>query len=119
MSQLAFDGSPVPPGVRVTARQRLAVEYVAAKQPVPSDELGAVLHADRLARGGRGHSVDERCEWCRSEGREMGAALRRLGLVRERRGAGWVLEGAAAPPRAAAPAEDVYDPATADFPEGF
>lgn len=97
----------------LTARQRLALEYVAAHQPVPADELGAVLHEDRAVRGGQGHGRSERCEWCASEGRQMGAALRTRGLVKLRRQAGWVLPDFS-PRRSSG-----YDPASAAFPEGF
>lgn len=85
--------TPVDPTVRLTARQRLALEYIGHHQPVASDELGAFLHEERRARGGRGHSADERCDFCQQEGSQMGAALRLKGLVKQRRGAGWVVSG--------------------------
>ena len=80
-----------PSGRRLTPRQQLALATIAVRQPVSSDELGAILHHDRLERGLRGHGVDERCEYCAGEGREMGEALRARGLVRHRRDAGWTL----------------------------
>ena len=98
--QLDLTGQPalVAPDVRLTHRQRMALEYIGHHAPVSSDELGALLHEDRRARGGRGHSSDERCEWCPDEGKQMGAALRLKGLVRFRRGdgGGWYLANAPA-----------------------
>lgn len=114
--ELAGDVALAPPDVKLTARQRIALEHIAAGQPVESDELGAFLHQDRMARGGRGHSVEERCDWCGREGRQMGDSLRRAGLVTFRRGAGWVLVDYR-PAEASAGGD--YDLATAPFPEGY
>lgn len=102
----------------LTDRQRLALEYVGAHQPVAAVELGAVLHEDRAARGGKGHSAAEHCAYCSDEGRAMGRALRAKGLVQERRGAGWVLKGAR-PEHSRPDHSRCYDPATAPLPEGF
>lgn len=87
------------PDQRLTPRQRIALEYIGHHAPVGSDELGAFLHEDRRARGGRGHSSEERCDFCTGEGRQMGAALRQKGLVRHRNGdgGGWYLAGNEAP----------------------
>lgn len=76
---------------RLTARQELALAFIAKTGTVSSDELGAVLHEDRRARGGRGHDRDERCDYCATEGADMGRRLRELGLVTKRRGVdgGW------------------------------
>lgn len=84
---------PLPglgPAVTLRPRQALALNYIAQNAPVRSDELGAWLHADRMQRGGRGHSDGERCDYCNSEGAQMGRALAAKGLVRRRRGEGWV-----------------------------
>lgn len=89
--------TPVDPTVRLTARQRLALEYIGHHQPVASDELGAFLHEDRRARGGKGHGADERCDYCQQEGAQMGAALRLKGLVKRKRGVGWVVSGTSGP----------------------
>lgn len=95
MSQLdLITGEPVPaaaPTDRLTDRQQLALEFVASHQPVTSDELGAFLHQDRLARGLKGHGSDERCDYCAGEGREMGEALRRRGRVIRKKTIGWTL----------------------------
>lgn len=95
MTQLDLTGRPAlaPPDTPLTERQRLALQLIAARQPVPSDELGAELHFYRRAHGGSGHSPDERCAWCADEGKQMGAALRKKGLVKMLRDQGWVLHG--------------------------
>lgn len=91
--QLNLDGgfAATPAGRTLTPRQQLALAHIASRQPVATDELGAVLHEHRRATGGKGHGRDERCDFCTSEGRQMGEALRRRVLVRYRRGAGWTL----------------------------
>lgn len=104
-----------PPDVLVTDRQRFALEHISAHQPIPSVELGAVLHQERALRGGSGHPANETCDWCATEGRSMGKALRAKGLVRGRRGAGWVLVGF----RGSTRIHGGYDPVTAPFPDGF
>ena len=95
----------------LTDRQRLALNLIREHGPVPSDELGAHLHADRLARGGRGHTDDARCSYCREEGRSMGEALRAKDLVRHDRGLGWMAVGSSH-----VRDEGGYDPATAEIP---
>lgn len=98
MTQLEIGGNDAlaPPEAKLTQRQRIALEYIGHHQPVSSDELGAMLHEERRARGLKGHSSDERCEYCTDEGRSMGAALRQKGLVRFRRheGGGWYIPSA-------------------------
>lgn len=87
-------GEPVAPAKdpdALTDRQQLALEFIAQHQPVSSDELGAVLHEDRRARGGRGHARDERCDWCQSEGSQMGQSLKARGKVIRKKTIGWVL----------------------------
>lgn len=87
-SQLHLDGSETRLD-GLTPRQRHALDTIARMQPIASDELGAELCAWR----GK-HPADRRCVWCASGGREVGAALRRKGLVRFRRRAdGWTLAG--------------------------
>jgi len=86
--QLAIDGSEKLLN-GLTPRQQHALDTIAAMQPVASDELGAEL----CARKGK-HPPDQRCHWCSKNGREVGAALRRKGLVRFRkRSNGWTLVG--------------------------
>lgn len=72
---------PKPPKP-LTDRQQRALDHITANQPVPTDELGALLHT---------HGLDSRCAWCRSTGTEVGKALSRRGLVRRTR-PGWVLK---------------------------
>lgn len=96
----------------LTDRQQLALEHIAAHQPVSSDELGAVLHEDRQARGRKGHSRDQRCEWCATEGNVVGASLRAKGLIVRRKTIGWCLPDHS-PDR---PGASGYDPATSEIP---
>lgn len=87
-------GQPVSPPRdpdALTGRQQLALAHIAAHQPVSSDELGALLHEDRMRRGLKGHGRDERCTFCAGEGREMGETLRRRGLIIRKRTVGWCL----------------------------
>lgn len=120
-------GDPEPDPLGLTPRQRLALDYVAANGLVSSDELGAVLHEERMLRGGRGHDRDVRCDYCGDEGADMGRALERRELVRRRRAdnrrgleGGWHLPGwqpAGTSNEGARP--EVPDPSTAPFPDGF
>lgn len=104
-----LDTVPVPPETRLTPRQRYALEIIARFQPVPSDELGAHM----CQRRGK-HTADVRCEWDAPNGREVGGALRKKGLVQLRRDQGWVLAG-----YTPAANTDAYDPATSEWPAGF
>lgn len=79
--QLALVGPATPPDLKLTKRQRFALELV-ARRPVSSEELGAALHEYRMQGGGRGHRSEDRCRWCKAEGAHMGATLRKDGLVR-------------------------------------
>lgn len=93
--QLDIDGgfAHTPAGNLLTARQQHALETIARMQPITSDELGAYLHSYRRAHGGKGHAADERCEWCSSEGNDVGQALARRGLVNRKPTVGWCLPG--------------------------
>ena len=116
--QLDLTGSDatIVEGRPLTRRQQVALELIRDRPPVTSDELGALLHADRQARGGRGHGEDVRCDYCTGEGRSMGEALRAKGLVNYRRTLGWVPAGTPAGRGSAArPAGASFG----DFPEGF
>lgn len=87
-------GQPVQPARdpdALTDRQQLALEFIGRYQPVSSDELGAFLHEDRLRRGGKGHHRDSRCDWCQSEGSQMGDSLKGRGKVIRKKTIGWVL----------------------------
>lgn len=90
--QLALVGPATPPGLRLTPRQRFALEFI-AHRPVSSEELGAALHEWTLREGkGRGHLATSRCDFCSSTGAEMGNRLRQDGLVRFARSLGvWYL----------------------------
>jgi len=79
--QLALVGTPTPPDLRLTKRQRFALELI-ARLPLSSESLGAALHERRRAEGGKGHSATTTCQFCKSEGAHMGATLRKKGLVR-------------------------------------
>ncbi len=115
MTQLDFTGRPAlaPPDTPLTAFQRLALDTIGRLQPIASDELGAHLHEDRQRRGKRGHPADRRCQWCADDGKHMGAALRKKGLVKMRQGQGWVLASYLPAERQH---DDGYDPGTAEIP---
>lgn len=66
---------------RLTARQQACVDYLAAHDGVPADEVGALLHERR----GK-HLAGERCEWCHTEGRSVLRAKAVRGLVTFRKG---------------------------------
>lgn len=74
--QLALVGPATPPDLKLTKRQRFALEFIAQK-PVSSEELGAALHEYRDA-----HPATKTCRWCEAEGASMGSRLRQDGLVR-------------------------------------
>lgn len=52
--------------VKLTARQQAAVDYLAAHDGVPADEIGAALHERR----GK-HDAGDRCGFCATEGRSV------------------------------------------------
>lgn len=105
-----------PDAPRLTQRQLFALEHLGGHSPLGSGALGALLHEYRLGEGGRGHGRDDRCDWCATEGAQMGRRLRTLGHVRYRRGLGWVLAGA---PAARSVVKGAYDPSKAPFPPGY
>ena len=79
-------GVPVEPAIKLTERQRFALEAIGRLQPISSDELGALL----CERRGK-HTADERCDWDGSNGRQCAASLRAKGLVVRKRTVGWTL----------------------------
>lgn len=108
--QLTLAGTPEPT-LKLTDRQRFALELIRELGPVPSDELGAHMHERR----GK-HSTDIRCSWCTQEGESVGKELRRkrtLG-VKHRRGEGWVVAFRGKSRGRAG--VDGYDPSTAEIP---
>lgn len=114
MSQLTLDGTgtPTPPDVRLTVRQRWALEIISEKEPIPSELLGAYLHELRAVEGtGNGHAHEDVCRFCRQEGEGMGRRLRDLGLVRySRKRGGWALATTRVLPRV------VVDPSLQEIP---
>lgn len=99
--QLALVGVPTPPDLRLTRRQRQALEHIHANQPVTSQDLGEHLATLRGSQPG---------VWAASDGARMGRRLRDLGLARySRKRGGWITADAPAAPRADFGA----------FPEGF
>ena len=85
MSQPTIPGVAPEPELKLTSRQRYALDVIASHGPIQSVELGAYL----CERRGK-HSHDVVCEWCQSSGKEVGRALAKRGLVKRRRGEGWV-----------------------------
>jgi len=108
MSQLAIGGTgvPTPPEVKLTERQRRALEIIAAHQPIASEDLGRAL------------SNRPWSNYDKAQGAEVGAALRDKHLARySRKRGGWVLadwkdDGSPDGNRA----DSGYDPATAEIP---
>lgn len=107
--QLTIAGATEDPSVKVTERQRFALELIGELGPIPSDELGAHMHERR----GK-HPADQRCEWCGTEGKGIGGELRKKGLVKHRREEGWYVPGA--PERTKPRADSSYDPERAEIP---
>jgi len=91
--------------VALSERQALALTIIRTRGPISSGELGALV---REARGGRITGA----EFDQSNGRKLGDALAREGLVRYWRGSGWV-DGEVLTHELLA---DSYDPATAEIP---
>lgn len=104
--QLTLTGETEGPAISLTARQRYALETIEKLGPIPSDELGAWMHERR----GK-HDAGVRCQWCGDDGKGIGKELRRKGLVKQRRGEGWVRVGKPAQAR-----EGEYDPSTSVIP---
>lgn len=80
--QINLLGRPeAPPGMRLTPRQEVALDYVRRHGAVADDELGALAHSI-LPQGSRYlHSPDTRCRFCGDAGRQIGEALERKGLI--------------------------------------
>lgn len=94
MTQLALTGTPTPPHLKLTGRQRGALEQIAEHQPLSSERLGAWIHERRLEAGGKGHSAANPCRFCNEEGAAMGRNLRGKQLVRYSLSYhGWVIPG--------------------------
>lgn len=70
----------LPAEPRLTERQQRALDLIEAAgwDGLRTDELGAALHHPK-------HGLNERCEFCTSAATEVGSALRRKGLVCQRR----------------------------------
>ena len=102
----------VPAIPKLTDRQQRAHRLLeeAGCDGLSSDELGAHFHT---------HTADERCEWCGTTGFELGQALRREGVAKQRRRRApggdyfmvWVTVDAKA--------ERIDTPGYNEFPEGF
>ena len=77
MTDRLFD---LPDQPKLTERQQRAYNLIEAAgwDGLRTDELGAALHHPK-------HGLNERCAFCVSAATEVGAALRRKGVVRQRR----------------------------------
>lgn len=117
--QLDLEGGAHPHGVPLTRRQDLAYAFVREHGPVTSDELGAFLHEVRLGNGGSGHAMGVRCDYCTSEGADMGGVLRQKGLVERRRGVERLLVWVAADAPRHGKKESSQLSNDDPFPEGF
>jgi hypothetical protein len=92
--QLDLHVDQQPPRLSPRQQRALDVMQTAGRDGLHAAELGARVHAWQER-----HPADKPCEWCETAGLEMLKALRRHGLVRERRPRGqrgyWQAVGAA------------------------
>jgi hypothetical protein len=90
----------------LTWRQQSVLDLVRrhGSNGIPTEQAGALAHAQSSK-----HGPETRCRFCRDDGRSILAALRKRGLVKERRADGfWTTPSA--------PPEVGYDPASAEIP---
>lgn len=98
--------TPQPAEGNLTWRQQSVLDLVRrhGAQGISSEMAGALWHSI-LSK----HSAEGRCRFCRSDGRSILVALRKRGLVKERRVDGfWAMPSP--------PSDAGYDPATAAIP---
>ena len=114
--RLTLTGTKQPSPRPLTPRQQHAIDTIRAAGPagLTSDELGAILHQYRRDNGGSGHHQDDRCDYCVSEGRQVGDSLRWHGRVYKRGNKAWTL----VEHRNTKPERQVdgYDPRSAEIP---
>ena len=74
--------APPPADGNLTWRQRSVLDLVRAhgSRGIPSEQAGALAHAQSSK-----HGPEVRCRFCRDDGRSILAALRKRGLVKQRR----------------------------------
>ena len=115
--QLALVGAATPPELKLTERQRFALEFI-HHLPCSSEQLGAALHERRLQGGGRGHRAEKTCDFCQMEGSGMGASLREKGLVKYARSLGvwYCVEDGRPTSSPTRTNSNGHDPQTADIP---
>ena len=95
MSQGALFGVTVPPGLKLGARQMLALERLAEK-PLTSEEIGVAVHRHRSCSYCK---PGEPCQYAASEGAEVASSLRRHGLTKfSRKRRVWYLVERGLPP---------------------
>lgn len=76
--------TPAPTPTNLRPRQQLVWQLVRETPGgITADEAGALAHAHRVERP---HSVDERCEFCATDGRSILASKALKPLVVKRRG---------------------------------
>lgn len=86
--QLALAALDLKPSLelKLTPNQQLAWDYVRERDGVTADEVGALIHSQPDRR--RSHGVDERCDWCARDGRQVLASKAVKPLVTYKRNAG-------------------------------
>jgi hypothetical protein len=100
----------IPPDVKLTERQRMALDFIETGQPVETTQFGALMHAYQAK-----HETYERCQWCKPTGNELGRALRNKGLVKySRKLGGWVLATESGASKTGSTSRG-----PGDFPEGY
>ena len=104
MSQGSLFGLTVPPGLKLGARQMLALESL-AERPLSSEQIGIAIHARRRCD----YCKPERpCQFVSVEGAEVGASLRKHGLTKFSRKRGvWYLVETGLPPDQAAHGQQI------------
>jgi hypothetical protein len=96
---------PPPADGGLTWRQQSVLDLVRrhGSNGIPTEQAGAFAHALSSK-----HGPETRCRFCRDNGRSILAALRKRGLVKQRRADGFWTPSAQS--------EAGYDPATAEIP---
>lgn len=111
--------TPPPADGKLTARQAHALDLLEHHPAgLRATDVGVDLHQafnNPCSCGPAGA-----CKWAMAAGLDVLRALKRRGLVRQRKGGSWQHHASASRPSSEGGRRDAgYDPATAPWPEGF